>query len=331
MRMITRGKAGSTVRAAAYRSGSELNQAAAYRSGERIEGASVVHDYSMKRGVLETEIMGPDHMPERLRDRATLWNEVDRSEKRKDAQLARDFLFPFQRELTFEQNREMVRSFVRHRFVAHGEIADICIHDEARGNNNLHAHVMVTTRPVLDDGTFGKKDLSRRGPAWLHAEQEAWRDHVNGTFERFGIDVRLGAKERTAESVTLRNHFAEDRHEAGIEVSPRHAFRDGWRRFEAERGTALSNCDRAYFAFRREVAAVGKELAPLVKDSLEGAGYAVARAIGIRASNMSPGDAIALGVHQFLFGPGAADIASRQQDYRGELSFPLAFPTLGEF
>ncbi len=64
--------------------------AAAYRAGEKLYDAyyGETQDYSRKKGVVATKIYAPDYVPERLRDRQTLWTEVEFNEHRKDAQLA---------------------------------------------------------------------------------------------------------------------------------------------------------------------------------------------------------------------------------------------------
>ncbi len=36
-----------------------------------------IHDYTSKSGVIFTEILTPEYVPERLTDRETLWNEVE--------------------------------------------------------------------------------------------------------------------------------------------------------------------------------------------------------------------------------------------------------------
>ena len=53
-----------------------------------------------KPGVVHSEILLPDGAPARWLDRATLWNEVEAGEKRKDAQLAREIEIALPRELT---------------------------------------------------------------------------------------------------------------------------------------------------------------------------------------------------------------------------------------
>src|SRR5580692_1287 len=62
------------------RSGSELYENA----------TGITHDYTHKRGVEHSEILAPADAPTWVFERHTLWNTVEASEKRKDAQLARE-------------------------------------------------------------------------------------------------------------------------------------------------------------------------------------------------------------------------------------------------
>ena len=48
-----------------------------------------IHDYTSKSGVIFTEILTPEYVPERLTDRETLWNEVEHVERNNKAQLAK--------------------------------------------------------------------------------------------------------------------------------------------------------------------------------------------------------------------------------------------------
>jgi MobA/MobL family len=60
------------------------------------------HDYTHKQDVAHTEILASENTPDFLHHRETLWNSVEANEKRKDAQLAREFNFALPRELTLE-------------------------------------------------------------------------------------------------------------------------------------------------------------------------------------------------------------------------------------
>lgn len=104
---------------------------------------------------MHTEILLPGHAPAEYADRATLWNAVEKIEKAKNAQLAREIEIALPQELTREQGISLVREYVKHNFVAAGMCADICVHDT--GGGNPHAHVMLTMRPFEQDGAWGAK------------------------------------------------------------------------------------------------------------------------------------------------------------------------------
>jgi hypothetical protein len=57
--------------------------------------------------------------------------------------------------LTKEQSVALVREYCKEQFTAAGMCADICIHDKNDGNP--HAHVMLTMRPIGEDGTWEAK------------------------------------------------------------------------------------------------------------------------------------------------------------------------------
>ena len=130
--------------------GSSAVASAAYRSAERLHDQRLGrhHDFTNKSGVVHSEIMLPEGAPERLGDRATLWNEVEATELRKDAQLAREVEFAIPREMSREQGIELARDFVQSEFVDRGMIADLNVHWDigADGLAKLYAHVIFTNR-----------------------------------------------------------------------------------------------------------------------------------------------------------------------------------------
>lgn len=62
---------------------------------------------------------------------------MEKIEKAKNAQLAREIELALPVELTREQNISLVREYINQHFVAAGMCADICIHD--KGDGNPHA------------------------------------------------------------------------------------------------------------------------------------------------------------------------------------------------
>ena len=145
IKIISRGKGKSAVAAAAYRAAETITNA--------YDG--VTHDYTRKGGVMYTEILLPDHAPGEYSDRAILWNAVEKIERAKNAQLAREIEVALPVELTQEQHKTLVRDYVNQHFVSAGMCADFAIHDKKDGNP--HAHILLTIRPVNPDGTWGDK------------------------------------------------------------------------------------------------------------------------------------------------------------------------------
>lgn len=104
---------------------------------------------------MHTEILLPENAPAEYADRAVLWNAVEKIEKAKNSQLAREIEIALPVELTREQNRNLVREYVNQYFVQVGMCADICLHDT--GGGNPHAHIMLTMRPFTEEKTWGAK------------------------------------------------------------------------------------------------------------------------------------------------------------------------------
>lgn len=123
--------------------------AASYRSGERLYDDSQGRWFQFdKPDVVHTEILAPAGAPAWVFDRQSLWNIVERSEKRVDAQLAREVEITLPRELPRPDQVEVVLRFVRERFVAKGMVADVAIHEPhaSDGKEQPHAHVLLTMR-----------------------------------------------------------------------------------------------------------------------------------------------------------------------------------------
>ena len=170
--------------------GRSATAAAAYRSGEQVkdERTGKTHDYTGKTDIYDSEILKPAIAPERLGDRTTLWNEVEQGEKRKDAQLSREFLVALPVELNNHERQELTRDFVQDQFVDKGMIADVGYHDF--NSHNPHAHIMLTMRSVDEEG-FGKKKREWNKREKLQQQREAWARHANAHLEQAGYEVRI--------------------------------------------------------------------------------------------------------------------------------------------
>jgi len=131
--------------------------ASAYRSGEILKNEydGITHDFTRKRGIVHTEVLLPPHAPPDFTDRSTLWNAVEKIEKSKNSQLAREIEVALPVELDREKQIQLVREYVQENFVSVGMCADIAVHDKKTGNP--HAHIMLTMRPLEQSGEWGAK------------------------------------------------------------------------------------------------------------------------------------------------------------------------------
>lgn len=210
-------------------SGRSAVGASAYRSGEKIENErdGIIHDYTNKSGIEHTEVQVPDNAPEWASDRDRLWNEVEKIEKAKNSQLAREVEVALPKELSKDEQVELVRDYVKENFVNKGMVADIAIHD--KGDGNPHAHIMLTMRPFQENGEWGSrykkeyildkegnKIIDKKGNAkanvipstdWNTKESlEQWRENwakcTNKHLERYGIEQRIDHRSYEAQGIS---------------------------------------------------------------------------------------------------------------------------------
>lgn len=195
--------------------------ASAYRSGEKLrdERQGITHNYANRSGVEHTEILLPSDAPAWVQgiDRQTLWNAVEANEKRKDSQTAWELRIMIPREIPAPDRITLVRDYVLNSFVRHGMVADLCFHNKiaSDGQEQPHAHVMLTMRPLVADG-FGQKArhdwvpdpngamhpdgrpvmVASNAKSWNRPEyyeecREAWESLANDALARAGSDKRI--------------------------------------------------------------------------------------------------------------------------------------------
>jgi len=149
-------------------SGKSAVASAAYRSGEKLEDkeTGLTYDFTKKHGVIKSEILLPPEAPKSFFNRQILWNEVQKIEKASDARFAREIEVALPREFTAQRQEEVVKEYVISNFVSKGMCADYALHD--KGDGNPHAHIMLTTRAIKENGEWSLKskkiyDLDQSG------------------------------------------------------------------------------------------------------------------------------------------------------------------------
>ena len=146
-KVVSRGTGRSAVAASAYLSCSNILN----------DYDGVRHDYTRKKGLVWQEIFLPEYAPAEWQDRGVLWNAVEEIEKKKDSRLAREFVPALPVELSKEQWQQLLSDFIKEQFVADGMCADVAIHDPYPPGHNPHAHIMLTVRPLDENGKWQYK------------------------------------------------------------------------------------------------------------------------------------------------------------------------------
>ena len=172
--VISRGAGRSAVAAAAYMSCSQILN----------DYDGVQHDYTRKQGLVWQQIFLPEYAPAEWSDRGTLWNAVEENEKTKDSRLAREFVVALPIEMGKAEWESLLTEFIKDNFVADGMCADVCIHDT--DGHNPHAHIMVTVRPLAENGQWQYKtekeylcirdgeEMGFTGAEFKQAQKEGW-------------------------------------------------------------------------------------------------------------------------------------------------------------
>ena len=146
IKIISRSKGSSAISSSAYRSGTKLID----------EEIDKVCDYSRKTGIVFSEVLLCENAPKEYQDRQVLWNRVHQVESAKTSQLAREVEVALPREFDTSQQIQVVREYIKENFTSVGMCADWSLHDKNDGNP--HAHIMLTTRPILANGKWGQKE-----------------------------------------------------------------------------------------------------------------------------------------------------------------------------
>ena len=178
---------------------------AAYRSGEKLIDSvyGKEQDYTKKTGIEYKNIYVPSHANENLLDRQTLWNEVEKSELKKNgdlkitARLAKEFEIAFPHEVDADTRKRMLDELAQTLVKNHNVVVDAVIHaphtKSGSDERNYHAHIMFTTRSINEQGELGKKarEFNDDGKNLTLAYRELWANMVNRELEQIGTQERV--------------------------------------------------------------------------------------------------------------------------------------------
>ena len=177
--------------------GRSATSAAAYRAGESIrdERSGNLYNHAGRQDVLHKEILLPTKLEgagagvDWARDRSTLWNTAERTERQSNSRVAREYLAALPAELPAAQRVALARTFAREIADRYNVAVDLAVHEPRPGGDprNFHAHLLATTREVTAEGLGAKTGVDMAG----------------------GVRSELGLPPSRQEFVTLRARWAE--------------------------------------------------------------------------------------------------------------------------
>lgn len=167
----------------------------AYRLGLRLydERAGVWHDYRKRElgeEIVRALTVVPSNAPAWATNPAQLWNKVEQAEKRKDAQVARDYRIPIPFGLSDHDAGDMAEEMARFICEELHVPVSLGLHRDAdrdvlgnlkpAGAQGFHAHLYFPTRPLADavDGDGKEGEGTGFGPK-LH---EFSKQHLGAAF-----------------------------------------------------------------------------------------------------------------------------------------------------
>ncbi|MGD1089296.1 MAG: MobQ family relaxase [Verrucomicrobiota bacterium] len=191
-KIFSRAKCGrSVIAAAAYRAGTKL----------RDELREKTFDYARRaRGVIQSEIFAPENAPAWAHDSSQLWNTVERSEKRVDAQLAREFVLAVPPELSPDDQFQTAVGWAKKELVTSGMVAEISLHHPASGTNP-HVHILCTMRKLDGENFSAKKPREWNEKSWLFKQRETWAEAVNEALAQAGRPERVDHRTLKAQGI----------------------------------------------------------------------------------------------------------------------------------
>lgn len=184
---------------------------AAYRSGEKLkdERYGKEQDYTKKTGIEFKNIYAPENTKKELLDRETLWNTVETIETRKNSQLSREFEVAFPCELNQEQREKMLNELCGKIVERHKVVVDAVIHapHTAGGSDdrNYHAHIMLTTRSINQQGNLDKKtrEFNDNGKQEVEHWRQQFAELCNQFLEQVGSHERVDHRSYKDQGIDL--------------------------------------------------------------------------------------------------------------------------------
>ncbi len=223
--------------------GRSVIAAAAYRAGTKLmdEVREKTFDYTRRvKGVIQSMILAPEGAPAWVFDSGQLWNTVERSEKRVDAQLAREFILAVPPELSAAAQFKTAVDWAKKELVTSGMVAEVSLHHTKTGKNP-HVHILCTMRKLDGEKFSSKKSTEWNDVKLLVKQRESWAEAVNAALEKAGRNERVDHRSLKDRGI---DRVPEPKIGVAATAMKRRGFLDDPERFQAVRLVKMLNAVR---------------------------------------------------------------------------------------
>lgn len=137
-----------------------------------------------------------------------LWNDIEIHEERHNrrkhtAQLARAFTIALPNNLTFKNQINLARNYIKCSFADRGMIADWVIHNKNTSDvQNAYMHIMLTMRDLGTDG-WGLKNRDWNIRSYIDTWRREWAERANIAMYRAGLDERIDHRSYVDQGINL--------------------------------------------------------------------------------------------------------------------------------
>ena len=179
-----------------------------YITGKKIRDDyyGLTHARPDRGNPLYTEVLLPENTPLHFFDMNRLVTEMEYAGNRKNARIAKEVRMSFfnnngigkDQSFTLDEYIALMKNYVQKAFINLGMCAIIAIHEGKNktdsAKDNPHAHIIITDRPVDQNGFCPKKNRDWIKTSYLIHWRQLWAEMQNKEFERKGIKIRVSEK-----------------------------------------------------------------------------------------------------------------------------------------
>ncbi|SPR07900.1 conjugal transfer protein TraA [Orientia tsutsugamushi] len=188
--------------------GGDSCRKAAYNARTIVENekTGIKYNFSRKKDNVYHTVLIPDYVNQDFKNIQTLMNEVERTAKYPNSQLLKDIVIalPDEKELNLEHRIELTHRIVdAMEWVQNGLGVQIDIHKPQIGDENWHAHILLTMRRFRKDGTglgdravdLNPKIITVNGKKVVIKDSkmihEIAKEETNAYFAELGLPYRV--------------------------------------------------------------------------------------------------------------------------------------------